>query len=308
MSWYDQGYWAVHPSLDTAKQYLAEWSHKPADDTPIINRIASGSGGEYVVHDGGGGFHHACTLDWFLSNDFDYVIASIPDHLDRFTKLAERHPCHPMLLFQVGNDWPLPAEVPVLASVEPRPRHRGPVVYYRQEFDLGPPEGTWPTPPVFGGPIASYVNTPLRDSGTMAAANCLREALPDAQVLLYGGQGPDGGLAGASAVAASMRKTAMVCHVKSGGDGYGHVWHTAFAAGRPVIYRTCYLRGRLGARLLAPGVGVDLDDANWRPILAEMYGDPERLADAGAQARASFERHVDFAADAEKVREFLARL
>jgi hypothetical protein len=39
----------------------------------------------------------------------------------------------------------------------------------------------------------------------------------------------------------AIKNTGFVFHVKPQGDGYGHIYHNAFASGRPVIYKSEYL-------------------------------------------------------------------
>ena len=140
MEWFNEGFWQINQLEDTAKQFLAEESN-PVDNTPPLNDVANYKplleGGIMQVFDPGHKTKHwACTLDFFKRTKFDYVIASIPAHVEPFKRLIEQYNPTAKLIVQAGNNWQLDSfsPLPLLASIKPQP-YNGPAVFYHQEFD-----------------------------------------------------------------------------------------------------------------------------------------------------------------------------
>lgn len=318
LEWWEQGYWAVHPAQDTAEQFLGlHQGYRPSDGTPPLNTFwedqSNVPDGVYLVNDHESPTRpgRACTLDYFSSVKFDYVIASMPQHLNPFMELVEDRQPDSTFIFQVGNAWninSLPG-INLLASLSPRPTNAN-AVFYHQEFDLNAfyPEDIKPT-----GRVSSYINIlqgtdGWKDFTHLENSAYLRDSLSDWRS--YGGQCRDGCINGSESIAASMRASEMVFHVKPGGDGYGHSLHNAYAVGRPVITRRSHYANSWGSELMAHGTCIDLDEY-WSLDdaaldLARLVScDREELVAMGRAARARFKEIVDFDAEESMIRKWL---
>ena len=132
----------------------------------LDNNIKKIEDNVYYCQDIDSGYYNkAITLETFKEMDIDYVIASLPQHIEPFKKLAEMKGCP--LIFQVGNQWDGIYCENILASAR---LTNVPVdinyVEYHQEFDtkIFKPAGYTPYT------ITSLMNIP--------------EQMPDYQTLL----------------------------------------------------------------------------------------------------------------------------
>lgn len=316
MEWYEQGYWAINDQHDTAKQYLSlEQAYKPSDGTPPLN-LPSGKSQEdgvyYCADPGMKTGHRACTLEYFKNNQFDFVIASIPQHIPLFKELIRKYQAKAKLIVQMGNNWDIKqySDLNVLASIAPVDGVDA--MYYHQEFDLNifKPDKTMPT-----RKIHSFINC-LPDIGGGSAwddYNSLITALKGKgfEFKSFGGQCPDGNMNGALNLAHKMRESQFIFHVKPGGDGFGHIIHNAYAIGRPVIARSSQYRGQLAEQLLVPGTFIDLDKHSFpdvKNMIVRLTHSPEDLAAMGNRASNRFSEVVDYVREAKEVWKWLERL
>jgi hypothetical protein len=316
MEWYHEGFWAINDQEDTAKQFLdMEQAYVPADGTPPLNTIFTGNpqdGAFLVLDPGGRSGHAACTLDFFKRHDFDYVIASIPQHVSLYKKLIELYSPGAKLIVQMGNNWNLQHYKGhnVLASIALQPADDVNVHFYHQEFDLDMFSAVKckPTKKIF-----SFVNI-IQDTGIgWQDYNQLKEALEpkEYQVMAFGGQCPDGNMTGPFELSQAIQAAQFVFHVKPGGDGFGHIIHNAYAMGRPVITRPSHYRGQLAEQLLVPGTFIDLD--RYGPyevvnIIEQLTNDPAELARMGQRAADRFKEVVNYDAEAAAIKTWLQTL
>jgi hypothetical protein len=97
-------------------------------------------------------------------------------------------------------------------------------------------------------------------------------------------------------------------HDKPVGDGFGHVIHSWAAVGRPIIGRADFYRGKLAAPLWTPETSIDTGGKNLGDVVREMLaiaGDSERHIEMCRAMRATFDRLVDYEAEAAAVRSHL---
>lgn len=311
MEWFGAGYWAINDLVDTAKQYL-DLGSQPLDGTPPLTTSASDSGGVYNIFDpGNASTHKGIRFDAFCDMKFDYVIASIPAHIIPFQRLIAKYQPQAKLIVQVGNNWHLQllAGHDILASVKSvYGPHNTNVCYYGQEFDtniFAPPESeTYPLR------VSSYVN--CLPEWPVGWTDFLRmESQLNVPMFSYGGQCRDGNMNGPHELADSMRKDAMVFHVKDYGDGWGHVAHNALACGRPLIHRGRFTKETLVGNLLNENNSFDLDEGYWKDSvdrIGRVLGEPDVLGLMSHHARKAFTDNVDFEADAKRVGEWLETL
>lgn len=315
MEWYEKGYWAINNLEDTAKQFLDLEQALPKDGTPPLNIVAAGNAaeGEYMVADPGFiSAHRAATFDYFLNHRFDYVIATIPAHVELFKDLIEKYQPWAKLIVQMGNNWNLSyyQGYNVLASIAEQPAPGVNVHFYHQEFDLNVFRST-PCKPT--KKIYSYVNV-IENSGIGWEDFQQLKRLLDRQgyeLKSYGGQCPDGNKTGPVELADSMREAQFVFHVKPGGDGFGHVIHNAYAVGRPLITRPSHYRGQLAEQLLVPGTFIDLDrygPGEVKNIITRLTHSPDHLREMGKRAADRFREVVNYDSEAQAIARWLESL
>lgn len=314
MEWFEQGYWAINDLADTAKQYLdLDQAYKPSDGTPPLNMVAAGNEveGIYMVVDPGGrSAHKAATLNYFINHTFDYVIASIPAHVELFRDLIAKYQPNAKLIIQMGNNWHVEnyRGYNILASIAPQHAPDINVMYYHQEFDL---EVFSPTVCLPTKKIYSFVNV-IENSGVgWHDYQQLKALMPDYEFRAYGGQCPDGSTTGAHDTADKMNESQFIFHVKPGGDGFGHVIHNAYALGRPLITRPSHYKGQLAEQLLVPGTFIDLD--RYGPnevvnIIKEYTSAPDELRRMGQRASDRFREVVNYYQEAVDIANWLERL
>jgi hypothetical protein len=316
LEWFHRGYWAVSDLKRTAKQFLhLEQLARPGNTGTPRDVAPTGQAGEgiYTVADPGDvSTHRACTLAYFIDTRFDYLIASLPAHVDLFKDLIAKYQPGAKLIVQMGNNWNLAhyRDHNVLASIAPRPAPGVNAIFYHQEFDLNifAPAPCLPTKK-----IHSYVNVIQLSGVGWEDHQRLRRLLETDgyEVKAYGGLCPDGNKTGPIELADSMRQAQFVFHVKAGGDGFGHVIHNAYAVGRPLITRSSHYRGQLAERLLVSGTFIDLDREGARKvrrIVTGLTADPERLRHMGQRAAERFRELVDYDAEAGAIAEWLQTL
>lgn len=314
MEWFEKGYWAINNQEDTARQFLdMDQALKPGDGTPALNTIAAGNeaDGIYMVADPGFvSAHKAATFDFFVNNRFDYVIATIPAHVDLFKDLIAKYQPQAKLIIQMGNNWNLSLYQGhnVLASIAAQPAPGVNVMFYHQEFDLGifHPSDCKPTKKIY-----SYLNI-IQNSGIgWEDYKQIQRLHPDFDFKAYGGQCPDGNKTGPVELAQSMREAQFIFHVKPGGDGFGHVIHNAYAVGRPLITRPSHYRGQLAEQLLVPGTFIDLDrygPGEVKNIITRLTHSPEHLKQMGRRAADRFTEVVNYDVEARDIAAWLGAL
>ena len=330
--WYEKGFWKIYEHPATVAQYLDIGGATP-DGTPPLNEVETTTKTPdpiYFCQDiDSGYFNKAITYSGFMSRHFDIVIASIPDHIEPFKKLCELHPDKPKLIFQIGNAWTtgagLAPNIMASAIINEVPQDIN-FISYHQEFN----------PSIFHQPIKStkdirgYVNSydwSLPDKNIYSFVNVfdkaghfaadwqlftqLEQMLPDYKFRAYGGQCRDGSKNGDKEVAAGMVEARFIWHTKAGGDGYGHIIHNAPAIGRPLIIKRQYYVGKMAEPLLEDGkTCICIDNLAPEEIINKIryYEDPARYEELAKGAYARFKEVVNFDTEAEKIKEFLAKL
>lgn len=317
MEWFHEGFWKINNLEDTAKQFLStDGLYTPKDGTPLLNKIQTKvprmRPGCYHIEDPGGLTRHwAMTLETFKTNKFDFLVASIPQHVEPFKELIRLYQPDAKLIIQMGNNWNIdnyPGEN-VLASIAPQLTSAN-AHFYHQEFDL---DIFHPTPVEPSRKIYSFLNI-IQNSGIgWTDYQELKKMLERQgfEFRAYGGQCPDGNMTGARELADKMRESMAVFHVKPGGDGFGHIIHNAYAVGRPVITRSSHYKGQLAEQLLVPGTFIDLDKYG-RPevknMLTRLSHSPDELRKMGERAAARFREVVDYNKESEEIKTWLNSL
>lgn len=312
LEWFNEGFWAINDNADTAKQFLDTQSAFVPDNTAPLNIVNDESNGIYHIYDPGyESTHKAITLDAFKSMEFDFVIASIPQHIHLYQKLINQYQPKAKLIVQVGNNWSsnIVQGLNVLASVKPGLLDNSNVVYYHQEFDI---DIFKPLNYKTDNSINSYINILQNmNQGWRDFTNLENLLVNEVKFNSYGGQCRDGSIAGASLLADSMNRNSMIFHVKDGGDGYGHILYNAYACGKPVIIRNSMYDNCLGQELFNDESSINLDGISIEDAahkVRKILSDEELLNSMSIKAYETFKNNVDFAYDAEKVYNWMGTL
>ena len=313
LDWFYEGYWAINDQLSTAKQFLDIETQMLADNTPPLNVVKDHSDGIYSIYDPGNiTIHNAITLEAFKSMQFDYIIASIPQHIGIFQKLIQEFQPKAKLIVQIGNNWSpnIFRGLNVLGSVKPGNLQDANAVYYHQEFDIN----IYKPIDEFGfNKISSYINVIENNRGWEDFVDLEKLLKPHGiDFKSYGGQCRDGGFnSGTTELSESMQKNDFIFHVKHGGDGYGHILYNAYACGKPTIIRSSYYKDCLGEELFNDDNCIDLDKMGFDDAMnkiIDVINDVDQLKTMSANAYESFNNAVNFEQDAEKVKNWLANL
>jgi hypothetical protein len=260
--WFEEGYWKLAEpydnNLSTIEQYLGLRDFQPVDGSKPLNPIEEVKPDYYLIADT---FkpHKAITLEQFKRMEFDIIIASYDKHIEPYQKLLQFQP-KAKFVFQIGNDWPVDfTKVKnLMASVAPYEVPKGiNAVFYHQEIDTN---------------LFSY-HPPVKKDTIRSFVNCLQDDLfkTDWRDFLwlertlpfrfrsFGGGCRDGIIQSQEDVAKLMQDSFAGVHLKTGGDGFGHVLFNWFAVGRPVIVRKSQYKGKLADKLLTDETCFDLD-------------------------------------------------
>jgi hypothetical protein len=311
LEWFYEGYWAINDQLSTAKQFLDFECQIMPDNTPPLNVVKEQSDGIYSVYDPGNiTIHNAITLESFKSRKFDYIIASIPQHIPLFQKLIQEFQPQAKLIIQIGNNWNpnIFRGLNVLGSVKPGNIQDANVVYYHQEFDTNLFK---PKTHTQSNTISSYINILQELTIGWRDFTDLENSLQEFSFKSYGGQCRDGSIAGAEVLADSMNNDDLIFHVKDHGDGYGHIIYNAYACGRPTIIRRSGYDNQLAQELFNAESSINLDGLSVEDAvkkIRKVLTDSEILESMSVKAYETFKNNVDFAYDAEKVYNWMATL
>ncbi|HHT9145255.1 MAG TPA: hypothetical protein ACFYD4_06170 [Candidatus Wunengus sp. YC61] len=313
--WFTQGYWKLAEPYNnnsaTVTQYLGIRDVK-YDPYKNLNEIKDARDECYVIQNEIKD-QKAITLDQFKRMDIDIIIASYYPHIDPYRKLIANFKPNAKLIYQVGNEWPkdFVNVKNILASVLPFEVPGGiNAVFYHQEFDTN---------------LFCYED-PLQTRIIRSFVNCLSSTdqfrkdwedfimlekfLNDYTFESHGASCRNGTVREQQNIARKMKEAMWGIHLKTGGDGYGHVLHNWFASGRPVIYRSSQYEGKLGGLLLEDMVtGIDLDKhslAETAIILRELsWLDYSNIC---RNVYARFKSIVDFDKEENNIRQFITNL
>lgn len=304
--WFEKGYWKINRQEDTIQQYLATYGYEPLDGTPVLNQVKwVDEGIYYTVDPNTNQTHKAIEYDTFLDMDFDVIIASIPDHIEPFKKLAKLKGAK--FVFQVGNhffDVDLNQVDNLMASIMPTtvPCHS---VFYHQEFDTK--VFKYKKPPK-NKRIHNYMNCLRNYPMAYAYWNALKAELPEYEFYEYGAQNKDGSITGINELAESMHKARWIFHVKPGGDGYGHVAFNTLAVGRPVITNKRDYEGKLFGTMLDSNNSLLTDCLKPKQFAVMLKNREENNEAMSLLSYKRFTDHVDWKKEATVLDKFLKEL
>lgn len=312
LEWYEKGYWGVYPHPDTVAQYL---SLERADASVYHQeKIETGSGPEavdrsiyYCPDITKDIYERAITFEKFLETPIDIFIASIPEHVQPFSRLIRRFKPKAKLILQVGNMFPefnFQGVKNVLNSTERRAPFFTHAIKYNQEFSLS---DFFYEPPTRLRKIVAFAFYLWQDP----ICRETQGKLTDFSLETYGSGNEFPGIVKTGEVARKMREADFIWHVKAGGDGYGHVLHNAAAVGRPVILsKKTYQKLRFGKFVEDGKTCVCIDGLKPEALVKKIrhYAEPDRHRRLCENIYERFRNLVDFDKDEKNVRCFLENL
>ena len=317
LEWFHEQYWNVWPELATAQQYLSpvstlsefvEKARSQDNFRPLSANPTMIEDGTYLVPSSAYDVkYRAITLDRFRELKFDYVLASMPQHIVSYQRLIKE--CQPQakFIFQVGNNWDLTGYdgvVNVLSSArKARFRPNSHVVYYHQEFDWKAFQGNEHNPK-----HCMSMSHYQQDKELFYA---LEGMMPGWTYKAHGAgnrdhcRGPH-----CSDIRKAFREAGFLWHIKREGDGFGWNLFGAGAAGVPYVVRKHHFAGMTSEPLLRPGsTCIDLDTCRTREEikrrLEEASGDYEQWSQ---RVKHYFHETVNYDNEFESIKRWIADL
>lgn len=304
MEWFTEGIWQHEREWHgdaVARQYLEGiWAN--------VTEFPDHSEAPDLTHPGR--VHRGLTLEQARDLRPDIVIATLPENERGLHRLARE--IGATYGVQIGNQWQttdwVAADFGLVSAtvVIPIPK---PHVIYHQEFELG----EYRQGPHEGRAVASFVQCFADNDRSYAEFLSYARELPEFDWKVYGAYGqhpPDefaaGNLSPSKAVADAMRETRIGWHTKQWSDGFGHVIHSLFATGTPVVGRASYYRDKLAGPLWVDGVtSFDVDTRSRDEVIAilrRLRDDDDFHGAISENAARKFREVVSFDEDAEKIR------
>lgn len=314
MEWYEKDLWMVFNHPETARQYLDVHLTSPpktVDGKPVVeehgpsawlNKYSEDKGnGYYLVYDQnhGGRIHRGITHEAAIRDGFDYVISSMPEHFERYKRLAEQTGAKH--IHQMGNiGWKVPnnARFILNSTATPVPPHI-PCVYYHQEFSLEEFKFCKPEN------IRCLTNLMhYQQYHYYGDFKELRKLLETRgwEIRDYGAGNQDGPCLD---ISQALRHTGFVWHCKKGGDGYGHNIFNSFATGRPMVIRSRDYNSTTAGRLfLHDSTVFDLDKISIEESVSRLESAAENYDQWSTRVHRKFLEQVDFEGEANQIKAF----
>lgn len=325
MEWFHEEFFGLAEpygnAIETVEQYLKIDNLSPViHDAPAFNNFTNEevnkSGLVLPFYEFNDYAHHTTnlgiTLEAFKNIKIDVVIASIPQHLQKFYELRNKYQPQAKLIFQIGNPyWQLPLVEfypNILDSCNlniPSQYHK---VTYHQEFETD----------IFYPQIREFYEKPYKVYSFVIFPQRLElffetaKLLPDYEFRAFGHHNlcTDPPITGIKNIAEKMHEARFGWHDKDV-DGYGHIFHNWFACARPVIAGYQGYAGRLGAHLFHEGYYTYNIDQHSPQEIAEWIKQQEDtlLYEDNCIATAeSFKAFVNFEKEGEELKKFFSEL
>lgn len=297
MDWYDMGYWE-HEKFWAGDRFAKMFLTNPPG---TINLNSGGC----IWNDNFGGITQVGT-HLVGAPKFDIVISTVPGNHAGFNRYAkEKGAKH---IIQIGNnehpiDFGLDAYY-LDSTLHPHPEGIR-YLRYDQEIDLRLYRERIPRLE-FPRTISSFLVEWHRDEAGFERFRRIAREMDMAgyKVNNYGNTGKM--LNSNKEVAEAMGDSTFVWHTKKIGDGWGHVIHSAYAMGIPVITLPQYYAGMRAERLLVPGTFIDISYKPDRWIIERLTDiSPSEIIDIGRRATDRFYEIIDYYKEAREIEAWL---
>lgn len=314
--WLTEGFWAVYDHPATALQFLTtDQAFRPIDGTPPLNTIYDNhpfiqeKGIFYCKDISNNKYNKAITLEKFKEMEIDIIIASIPQHIEPFKRLIQKHKPNAKLIYQIGNAWNVKENQVknVMASATVQIPNEIHSVTYHQEFNTNIFAFE---PNLSDNKISSFVNcfnTADIFKSDWELFIKVEKLMPHWEFKAFGGGCRNGSKNGDVGVAEAIGESRLIWHTKRGGDGYGHIIHNVFAMGRPPIVNMSYYKGKMGGKLMIDmETCIAIDGLNPQEIVNKI--ESADYSKMSLNAYNKFVKEVSFSEDEKKIQEFLKLL
>lgn len=241
--WFEQGYYG-HPSPDVSRQYLVhsffkleDAKHYPKIPKSVIEGADPAKMRFTPEHMNGCKYYplvRTLTLEEFADTPIDAIMSTLSNNQEPWLKLRNKFKPKAKLIREEGNRYgvfhPEYRNVMTADFATYRKVQVPNKILYHQKFD---------TEHIFNyrklkqfDRIACFMPTfrGIPELVSFTESHDIGLELYD-----YGHLSKRGFLSPKERYAEELEKAALVWHVKPGGDGFGHVFHSAFAMGRPVV-------------------------------------------------------------------------
>ncbi len=298
--WAADGFWRLSQLPETQKQYLYPLTCERDEE------------GHYRYWDKGEQiWQRRITLEQFKETKFDVIVCSLAEHSASFRTLRDKYQPQAKYIRLSGNtgeqiNWDEFDNFIDTTGLYQPPENINSIVM-GQEFPL---DTFGYADPVNHKTIKNYMNQ-LHEAGAYQIWQELKGLLPDYNFKMHGSGGDDGMVDGLAAIGDGMRDMSFLFQVKHHGEGFGHVIHNAYSVGRPAIAMLEFYKGKLAEHFLIDGVSAIIIDGKPMEQVAkeiEYFSQPERHILMCHNARALFEKYVDFNADFERFKLFYEKL
>ena len=295
VQWIQRGF--LNPGEDTAERRRPE--DQVVDGVYHIPMKMEPEGGYYT--------QKAVTFGQFLKMDFDVAVASYWGNEKLLYDILRKHKPNTLFIRWIGNlrEKPLGfAKNILLATYEPMPPGFNCIIHHPEHY-----EGYCYVPPTNHKSITNFANNFSSYPQDVKTWNeCLASpSLKDFYFKVHGHNGSDGPIPHLL-MPQAMKDPAFVWHVKAHGGG-GFVARQALACGRPCIVKKKYAvqYNTLAKNLFVDSVNcVDLDLGVKRGIkMIREWSQPDRHIEVCKATAEKFKRDVDFAGEAERVKEWI---
>jgi len=259
--------------------------------------------------DHGADLEHKClTFEQFCNEDVGLIVSTHPGHEQSWYEMWQQHKPTAKLIRVAGNTGETINTTWTRNLMDSTAYFKGRVASYvkfHQEFplsifnDAAPPER-----PIIRQYLNFFKNHPMYEHW-----KTYKPLMPEFEWHMHGHQGDHGFLFPESKIAASMTDSTFIWHIKR--EGYGHIIHNAFAAGRPVVTHIKDYAGYTGGPMLEDGVTcVDIGSGSVTDNVAKIrhYAKRENLLQLCQNVRERFPCVVDFDREEQEIRAFMERL
>jgi hypothetical protein len=242
----------------------------------------------------------------------DIVIATIPQHIESFKKLAGE--VGAKFVYQIGNEWSVEASMTpnVMASARIRnvPKNIN-FVEYHQEFPLNifKPSNNLPENNIYS--FVNCFNTASIYEVDWHLFLEIESMMSGWRFRSFGGSCRDGAADGQNEVARMMGESKFIWHTKYGGDGYGHIIYNSAAVARPLIVKKQYYIGKMGEELMEDGkTCLAIDGLSSTEIMRkiEYWSDGERYKQLCEDIYDNFQTKVNFNREENDLKKFIDKL
>jgi hypothetical protein len=313
--WFEKGFWKIaepyHNAPDTIDQFLGvpdvTWSatKEPCQKYGEVQledgvyyiplKVASG---EYV--------QKAVTFDKFLSMDFDFIVATHHLNESAYAELVQKYKPKAAYIMQIGNVNVQPRSCRnVLLAVNTSMSSRVNYIKYYPEHH----KDFCYSPPTNHNMVKSFL-TNMNVTSDYHLWTIFKRALSDFTFKSHGILAPDGMIPG-YLMPQAIKDSAFVWHVKSTGCG-GFTDRQTLACGRPCIIRSHYNltnHSLIKEDMFEDSVNcIDLDASSINESVQKLryFSEPERHTVMCRNTADKFGKDVNFAEEAEKIRDWLA--